>query len=269
MLALCAYLTATYAYVMGTDDRVEAADQQTSLPAVRQTGMIRIEGEEFVSGLLIGDNCDVVISAGHAAIYWQSVARKGWRKGELRGQGRFRFNTDPKTGLDWQDMTLVNSGYQLAANVGEDQHDWSVFRLARPAMAECENISVMPDSRNCRGNLLMPGFHFDRPQTKLIAPACSVKSVDDDGIIAHDCDSKEGSSGAPLFCRHDGKLSLLAINISGLTHRDYFDAGVYGKSGLRFNNRQHKNFAIYVGGDFYRALMQELKASTKRRLERD
>ena len=129
LLVLCVSLPVSFAYVMGPDDRVEVPEQQSPLAAVRQTGMIRIQGEEFVSGLLTGKNCDVVISAGHAAIYWQSIARKGWRKGELRGQGKFRFNLNPKSGADWYSMTLVNSGYEQAVNVGKDEHDWSIFRF--------------------------------------------------------------------------------------------------------------------------------------------
>jgi hypothetical protein len=265
ILALCVCLSTSFAYVMGPDDRVEISNEQASLTAVRQTGMISIQGEEFVSGLVTGENCDVVITAGHAAIYWQSVSRKGWRKGEVRGQGKFRFSLDPKSGPDWQAMTLVNSGYEQADDVGKDEHDWSIFRLSTPALPQCENVSVMRDKRECQGGLLMPGFHFDRPNTKLIDQSCSVKSVSGDGIIVHDCDSKDGSSGAPLFCHHDGSSALLAINISGLTRKDYFDAGVYGKSGSTFHNRQHKNFAVFIGGDFYKALMRELKASAGRR----
>ena len=266
LLAFCLGLPAALGYVMGPDNRVEVADQQSQLAAVRQTGMIRIEAEEFVSGLLTGANCDVVISAGHAAIYWESVARKGWLKGALRGQGMFRFNLDPKTWAAWLSMALVNSGYEQADNVGKDEHDWSIFRLNAPALPACEIVRVMPAGADCEGDLLMTGFHFDKPETKLLEQGCSLKNTTDKGLIVHDCDSKDGSSGAPLFCRDNAKLSLLAINISGLASKDYFDAGVYGKSGSAFNERQHKNFAIAIGGAFYRALILELKASAERRL---
>jgi hypothetical protein len=82
---LSAGLSSSLAYVMGPDDRVEVAKGHGKVDAIRQTGMIHIEGEAFVSGLLTGENCDVAIPAGHAVVYWQSVGRKGWRKGELRG----------------------------------------------------------------------------------------------------------------------------------------------------------------------------------------
>jgi len=269
MLVLYVCLSASFAYVMGPDDRIEVDGQRGTLAAVRQTGMIRIQGEGFVSGLLTGKNCDVVISAGHAAIYWQSVPRKGWHKGKLRGRDSFRFSLDPKSDADWYSMTLVKSGYEQAANVGKDGHDWSIFRLHAPALADCEVISIMRDRQDCKHGLLMPAFHFDRPETKLLDHSCQVKQRTNDGIIVHDCDSKDGSSGAPLFCRGNATWTLLAINISGLTNRDYFDAGVYGKSGQPFNDRQHKNFAIPVAGEFYRALTRELMASVKRRTSAD
>lgn len=257
------------AYVMGPDDRVEVTDGQVEMNAIQQTGMIRIEDEEFVSGLLTGENCDVVISAGHAAIYWESMERKGWQKGKIRGRGKFRFNVDPSAGGDWQNMRLVASGYEHADNVGKDEHDWSIFRISSPTLMNCEIISIMHDGLGCRSELLMPGFHFDRPDTKLVDRSCRVKQTVDRRVIVHDCDSKEGSSGSPLFCQDDDKLALLAINISGLTNKDYFDAGVYGKSGLAFDRRQHKNFAISIGGEFYRALIEEMKASAERRLSID
>ncbi len=263
LLVLC--LPVSFAYVMGPDDRVEVSEAQTEIAAIRQTGMIRIYGEEFVSGLLTGGNCDVVISAGHAAIYWQDLARKGWRKGELRAQGRFRFNLDPGAGGEWQSMRLVASGYSLAENVGKDEYDWSIFRTSRAVAADCKILHIMHDGLACKSNLLMSGFHFDRPDIKLLDQSCKVKQRKDSGIIVHDCDTKDGSSGAPLFCQDGGKLSLLAINISGLTNRDYFDGGVYGKSGRAFNDRKHKNIAISVGGEFYQALVEEMKASAERR----
>ena len=269
LLAAHLLLPASFAYVMGPDDRAEVSKAQTKIAAIRQTGMIRIRGEEFVSGLLTGENCDVVISAGHAAIYWKNLARKGWRKGEMRGQGRFRFNLDPKAGGEWQTMSLVASGYMLADNVGKDEHDWSILRTSSPVVANCKILRVMQDRLACKSDLLMSGFHFDKPDTKLLDQNCKVKQNTDRGIIVHDCDSKDGSSGAPLFCQDDGKLSLLAINISGLTNKDYFDAGVYGKSGQAFHDRQHKNFAIAVSGEFYRALLEEMKASSKRRALND
>ena len=267
VLPLCAVLPAALGYVMGPDNRVEITEEASDADAIRQTGMLRIQDEEFVSGLLTGENCDVVISAGHAAIYWESTPRKGWVKGEVRGKGKFRFNIDPEGGGDWQDMALVTSGYAHDDHVGKDEHDWSIFRISSPALSDCKIISVLKDKQNCKSHLQMAGFHFDRPATKLIDRNCSVKRSAQSGIIIHDCDTKDGSSGSPLFCEYNGEFTLLAINISGLTNRDYYDAGVYGKSGRAFHYRQHKNFAIAVGGEFYHALMREMSASKLRRNE--
>ncbi|NKB38670.1 MAG: hypothetical protein GKR93_16170 [Gammaproteobacteria bacterium] len=260
--AVC--LPVCLAYVMGPDNRVPVNDAYHDNAAIRQTGMLRIEGEEFVSGLLSGANCDVVISAGHAAIYWQNLARKGWRKGELRGGGRFQFSLNPERKANWHDLQLVSSGYSKEDNIGKDDHDWSVFRSKEPLMPNCETISIIRFQNRCKSGLIMPGFHFDRPQTRLLDNSCEVKRVSETGIITHNCDSKDGSSGAPLFCQVDGKQALLAINISGLTRKNYYDSGVYGKSGRHYDDKQHKNFALAVDGEFYQALREELRASEKR-----
>ena len=262
-------LSTAIAYVMGADDRRDAGENDEQLAAVRQTGMISIRGEQFVTGLVTGANCDVVVSAGHGAIHWQTVNRKGWRKGQIRGQGDFRFNLQPDSGLEWQKMTLVSSGFEVEKNIGKDEHDWSIFRLQRPALSECENIAVRANKLDCSGDILMPAFHFDKPKTKLIDASCSIRRAYSDGVIVHDCDTKDGSSGAPLFCRHNGRSTLLAINISGLTLKDYYDAGVFGKAGLQFHNQQHKNFAINIGGAFYTALINELGTSKDRSLRQD
>jgi hypothetical protein len=269
LLILCLSLPVSFAYVMGLDDRLEVGNNAGQSAEVAQTGMISIQGEQFVSGLLTGENCDVVISAGHAAIHWETVARKGWRKGELRGGGDFRFNLNPTTGLEWQTMTLVRSGYELEENIDKDKHDWSIFRLSKRALPECENIKISPNRSDCPGEVIMPGFHFDKPETKLVDNSCSIKSSSGDGVVVHDCDSKDGSSGAPLFCRNNDRSTLLAINISGLTRKDYFDAGVYGKAGLNYHDQQHKNFAINISGAFYKALMKELFNSKTRSFLKD
>jgi hypothetical protein len=258
-------LPVSFAYVMGVDNRIEAGKDAEQIAAVRQTGMIKIHGEEFVSGLVTGENCDVVISAGHTAIHWQTLNRKGWQRGELRGQGNFRFNPDPINRDDWQAMTFVRSGYEQEENIDKDEHDWSIFRLARSALSICDNIDVLWHRRDCPGDILMPGFHFDKPNIKLIDNSCAIKNVVETGVVVHDCDSKDGSSGAPLFCKHEGGASLLAINISGLTRKENYDAGVYGKEGLSFDHKQHKNFARLIDGDFYRALLKELEKSRHRR----
>lgn len=260
--ALC--LPLCLAYVMGPDNRVPVNEAFHDDAAISQTGMLRIQGEEFVSGLLSGANCDVVISAGHAAIYWQDLARKGWRKGELRGGGHFQFSLSPNQENAWHDLKLVASGYDKEENVSKDEHDWSVFRSNEPIKADCETLRLVRYPNQCKTGLSMPGFHFDRPETKLLDNSCEVKRTSETGIISHDCDSKDGSSGAPLFCRVDDRLALYALNISGLTHKSYYDSGVYGKSGRHYNDKQHKNFALAVSGAFYQAFMKELTASESR-----
>ena len=264
LLGGCLGLPLCLAYVMGPDNRMPVVEAHHNDPGIRQTGMIRIHGEEFVSGLITGANCDVVISAGHAAIYWQDLARKGWRRGEVRGQGRFRFSLSPRLDDSWENLHLIKSGYQDEGNIGKDEHDWSIFRSDKALTKNCEVPVIIRDTGSCHGGLVMPGFHFDKPFTRLLDNSCEIKQRNRKGIVVHNCDTKDGSSGAPLFCRVNDRLQLLGLNISGLTHRDYYDAGVFGQSGQAYDHRQHKNFAISVKGAFYRALMKELEASSQR-----
>ena len=189
------------AYVMGKDNRREINKTESGQPEIMQTGVIRIGDGSFVTGVLTGDNCDVVISAGHAAIYWRSNAAKGWRKGELRGGGQFLFYPEP--GINSESaitMVLVKSGLQVATDVEKDGSDWAVFRLLKPAFSSCRNIRYIENGIKCNGRIMMPGFHFDRRDTRLIDRSCKIKDSIGDAVILHDCDTKDGSSGAPLLC---------------------------------------------------------------------
>lgn len=266
VLSLAGAYTSANAYVMGRDNRQEINKAEAEQPEIMQTGVIRIGDGSFVTGVLTGANCDVVISAGHAAIYWRSSTGKGWRKGQIRGGGRFRFYPDPggnrKPGIA---MRLVRSGLQNPADIDKDDSDWSIFRLIKPVPGGCRNISYVANGIKCNGHTMMPAFHFDRRNTRLIDRACKIKDSIGSDIVVHDCDTKDGSSGAPLLCESRTGMVLLAINISGLTPKEYVEPGVYGKESLNFDFRHHKNFAVTIHGEFLRALESELEASRERK----
>jgi hypothetical protein len=254
------------AFIMGEDDRVEIVVHGADELGVGQTGMIRIGNEEFVTGFLMGENCDVVVSAGHAAIYWKTLAHKGWKKGELRAGGAFKFSLQPESPGGWENMHLVSSGFRRRDQLEQDQHDWSIFRLESPALRQCVSLPFDGYKTACRGSLLMPGFHFDRPGVRLLDASCEVKGGLNGRLIVHDCDSKDGSSGAPLLCSYRGESRFIGINVSGLTERDYVGPGTFGQRGRDFNYRRHKNYAVAIHGEFLRALDIELRASTVRAL---
>ena len=274
MIGLIVMLTAdacpvVYAYVMGRDDRQELNQAESKLPEVMQTGIIQIGDGSFVTGILTGDNCDVVISAGHAAIYWQSNVMRGWHRGEIRGGGQFQFYPDP--GRDRQGpvaMVLVKSGLQILANIKEDSSDWAVFRLLQPVNSPCKNIRYIANGTSCNGHVMMPAFHFDRRNTRLIDRTCRIKDSIGNALIVHDCDTKDGSSGAPLLCENQTGVELLGINISGLTMKEYVEPGTYGRASKEFDFKNHKNFAVTVHGGFLRALKAELEASKERKTRR-
>jgi len=259
----------TAAYIMGKDNRQEITRTESQQPEIMQTGIIQIADGSFVTGVLTGDNCDVVISAGHAAVYWRSNTAKGWSRGELRGGGQYQFYPDPgdnsETGIA---MELVRSGLQIPADIDKDSSDWAVFRLSKPAESDCRNIRYVANAVKCNGRTMMPAFHFDRRDTRLIDRSCKIKDSIGSKIIIHDCDTKDGSSGAPLLCQDQTGLRLLAINISGITVKEFVEPGVYGKESKNFNFRNHKNFAVTVHGEFLQALEYELEASSKRKYRR-
>ena len=258
-------VTPIAAFVMGEDDRRPASTDESLISGVAQTGMIKIPGEEFVTGLLVGANCDIVISAGHAAFHWRTVEHRNWHKGQRRGNGKLTFSLNP-TATTWTPMILVASGYDNPANIVKEHHDWAVFKLTERAATDCAEIYYENYKVACRGAIIMPGFHFDRRDVRLVDASCSIRYARDNRLIIHDCDTKDGSSGAPLLCRENEKTYLVGINVSGLTERSYIDPGVYGQSGKKFRHRRHENFAVAVHGFLHKTLSEEFTASSRRSL---
>ena len=224
VLSLSGMNSGVNAYIMGKDNRQEINREESEQPEIMQTGIIQTGDGSFVTGILTGDNCDVVISAGHAAIYWRSNTARGWVKGELRGGGQFQYYPDPgsdrKHGIA---MVLVRSGLQVAADIDKDSSDWAVFRLSKPALPACRNITFVANGIKCNGHIMMPAFHFDRRDTRLIDRSCKIKDSIGNDIVVHNCDTKDGSSGGPLLCSTRSGIVLLAINISGMTLKEFVE----------------------------------------------
>ena len=252
------------AFIMGSDDRSELTAAESRTPAIRQVGRIDIPDGGFVSGLVTGSNCDVVITAGHAAYYVEDSINGDRSRGAARGNGIFRFYPEPGTD-EFIVMELVSSGFQNTGQAGLDIHDWSIFRLQRPAYRDCAKIEYKSGGSGCAGGLLMPAIHFDRRNTRLVDRTCEIKDVMEGRIVVHDCDSKDGSSGAPLLCNTDTGIFVLGINISGVSQRELVDPGEYGQDSKQFDYRNHKNFALNIEGEFLDALEKELRLSLKRK----
>lgn len=252
------------AYVMGQDDREPVSAEEANQPEIAQIGIIETGDGGYVTGILTGANCDVVISAGHAAYYWRDNPARNQHAGALRGGGNFHFRLDPAHSNTSVDMTLVASGFVDVTHLDDDSNDWSIFRLLHPAMTHCQIIAYIGDTGQCRGQVLMPAYHFDRRDTLLVDRSCAIKDTLDHALLIHDCDSKDGSSGAPLYCRDAAGMKLLGINISGVTLKEWVDPGDYGKRSMAFNYRSHKNYAVAIHGDFLRALEAEMQASALR-----
>ena len=263
LLMICAFSSAS-AYMMGQDNRMPASEMEVTMAAIQQTGQVHIQDEAFVSGIVLGANCDVVLTAGHAAVYWQEDWRQQWHAGDLRAQGKLTFSLAPEDAEGGIPMQLVATGYADTSRLTQEQNDWAIFRLARPALTSCATIPIMSDDMSCPNTFIMPAFHFDRPEIRLLDHTCGEKGRIGRSIIVHDCDTKDGSSGAPLLCNMTGGPALTGINISGLTRKEYEDPGVYGQEGNEFHPRWHKNLGVAIHDELYRVLQEELSRSRER-----
>ena len=245
------------AFIMGDDDRVPVAAVEPD-PTFRQTGIVRVFGEELATGLVTGANCDVVVSAGHVL-----VAPRGNGPPDQAAADPAFVPGGPGSAAAIP-MQLAASGGGTGDDFEDDARDWAIFRLRHPLPGGCQVIGPVTAGDHCVAGVMMPAFHFDRRDTLLVDRDCRVYPSVSSGVRIHDCDSKEGSSGAPLLCRTGGDGALVGINVSGLTRRGYTDPGIYGQRGEGFDPGSHKNYAVAVGGAFRAALERELAASRQR-----
>jgi hypothetical protein len=268
LLLVLGYSGYTASYIMGADSRVELSQEEASITSIRQIGIIDTGDGGFVNGVVTGANCDVVISAGHAAFYWEDNLLLDRVKGARRGNSTILFYPEPQLSSEGTPLTLIASAYEDLEKVGDDKHDWSIFRLPAPAYDQCDLLEIKRSTTSCPGSILFPAYHFDRKRSKLIDNTCSIKDSLGKEIIVHDCDTKDGSSGAPLICESEGRYSLIGINISGLSLKDANNPSIFGNPGEAFNIKTHKNFAITFHGEFYMSLTRELIASESRKNHR-
>ena len=264
LLGLLLFSTRVSAFVMGSDDRVAASYDDLTRAGISQVGVIRISDDAFVTAIVIGENCDVVVSAGHAAFFWRTVQQRGWIKGQRRVAGTFNFTLNPGQPEPVVALTLVQSGYRQKRHIPDDQYDWAIFRSAHPVMQWCRRIGLEHSKFKCNGKLLMAGYHYDMRQVRLLDKTCTIRDVIADRVIVHDCDTKDGSSGAPLLCVDSDVVTLYGINTSGLSKQSYVEPGVYGQSADQFDFKTRKNFAVAIRGEFLLALERELRASRER-----
>lgn len=269
VVLLCLQQIVALAYIMGPDDRSVVTEEDSKKPGIRQIGIIDTRDGGFVTGIVTGANCDVVISAGHAAFQWETDELLGKVKGAPRGEGNLLFFPDPNKQDGGLKIALVKSGYEDIDNVGADMHDWSIFRLEGPVFKDCSVIKYIRNRVECNGQVYFPAYHFDKRSSKLIDKTCSVRDSMGKTIIVHDCDSKDGSSGAPLLCVIGKDMTLIGINISGQALKKANNPTTFGKDGEAFHSRHRKNFALSIHGEFSRALQNELRASERRKIPRN
>ena len=76
VILLLNYTLPVSSTIIGEDGRVRLSKEQKSIPEYRQSGLLGIGGEGYGTGLLTGENCDVVLTAAHLVRYNVKDAEK-------------------------------------------------------------------------------------------------------------------------------------------------------------------------------------------------
>lgn len=244
--------------LIGEDDRAPLEGEE--LGFYRQVGMVKTASSS-ASGFVTGKNCDLLLTNAHVLI------RKRSRKPRSKV---IKFYPDPRDPKRSARVTLIKTGYDRKVRRRGDQDDWAIGRLDRSMFKSCEQIGVTPYpglySPLCDGEIQHVSFHADDWSRRKISRACKVfnsplyEAFSElgkmSGVIKHNCDTKSGSSGSPLFCAgKDGRVRLIGLNVSEVDYR----------SGERsYNPTKHYNLAVAVWGEFRTTLAKALKTSAQR-----
>jgi len=276
VILLLNYTLPVSSTIIGEDGRVRLSKEQKSIPEYRQTGLLGIGGEGYGTGLLTGENCDVVLTAAHLVRYNVEDAEKYKNTvGNLRENWRLYFVPDPLKSNAGYHVTLVKSGFDNINNISsrlskraEYSHDWSILRLSTPGTTTCKQIRYIKNKTTCDGPIHIPAIHIDAYEdiyiNDLTNDPCYTYPTDRRDIIQHNCDTKEGASGAPLFCMIEDEFYLIGINSGSTVPNKNYKEPDRGKSGAPFNKGNHANYAIPLHEEFIKAFEAELYRSKQR-----
>ncbi|MEW8441585.1 MAG: hypothetical protein AB2689_25840 [Candidatus Thiodiazotropha taylori] len=261
----------------------------------KQIVMVRAgEAEVDASGIISGENCDVVTSVAHAYIEHRNlkdeitgeVIRKAgdWHSSYyyavpnmLREKETFKYLNSIETGWD-------NGTEKGFFRIGDARQDWSVAVSEKPILDSCVNFEIEEDG-TCEGKLFLisyqPGDYHNKKYSGdedcwisqykpgELEQEFGLGDGDNVKLFKHGCDANPLSSGGSLFCeKENDKITWVGIN-SGELFKNLDKHRIYSKnSAPAYNEKSHYNKAVYIKGKFLQVYESQLRKSKDRRRKR-
>ncbi|MCT4557099.1 MAG: trypsin-like serine protease [Pelagimonas sp.] len=99
-------------------------------------------------------------------------------------------------------------------------NDLALLRLDAPIYAHGVNPFLIHQRYEPGKPVTLVSYGRGRDEALTHEKDCTLKQHYRDGVIAFDCSSTFGSSGAPVFVREDGRMRILSVVSAGGTGRD-------------------------------------------------
>ena len=282
--------------IMGKDNRRALNRKELDLRIYEQVVQTLIEGGAG-TGFVMGKNCDVLITSAHLSVDRQKV-----KNGTQTTEGKstavvFRPLYDGTLSAERIASGWSRDGKLLKERILANKQDWAIYRLNKPAYKTCEQVNIhslskqdlsgekksfigwdgktSEETQKIKRPLQAVGYHYGEKweEYRKIEKTCSGYDVSFwqlENQFAHDCDTKGGSSGMPLFIRDsNGELSLVGIH--GQYYYFQYNSRT-GKNNFKFGSNnapsydpsKRVNIGYPIRGEFKRALEKELRRSEKR-----
>ncbi|MCB0415252.1 MAG: hypothetical protein KDD50_13025 [Bdellovibrionales bacterium] len=263
--------------IVGKDER-RCADSRDPKFIDEQVGMVEAYDEStglgnWFSSFVTGENCDVLVTSAHLVYDF----KKG-RVDPYYNKGKVTYTPAAGDRQGIRDGVIVDSSFKDKRVFGvETKHDWMVVRLNQPLKNGCVKNVLPAQSSKCEGSLVLGAYHEDIINCVAISERsgrnqdgspkyCRQTEYDaSKGWFKHDCDTKDRSSGAPIFCKgSDGELSWIGINDGSSVPTKSYKEPSKGGAGFGYSSSNHYNRGTAFHKEFRDALNKELVLSKAR-----
>jgi V8-like Glu-specific endopeptidase len=178
--------------VFGTDNRTPMT-QTTGI--YRSIGMVR-KGTKFCTGALVWHN--IVLTNAHCTI---------------GGSGSLSFTAGEGTSSE-ETQTVFNVWTGTTDPSGSRAKDWALLKLTHSMNRPYFGYKSQQNLNPFTANLTMVGYsgdYYSATGHAGIHQGCKVRG-DENNYYLHDCDTKGGSSGGPIFAETSAGKFIVAIN---------------------------------------------------------